>query len=110
MDMNRRQFFKACAAGLGGRVSLCSVLASVVLAETRNFSSRAPPRRAHVSTARRCGISCMASVTRRDRGPQFHTRVIPITRSPRDIVSKRSGLLDGVTVAAGSNIRNIARP
>ena len=38
MDMNRRQFFKACAAGLGGSsLALLGFSPQEVLAETRNY-------------------------------------------------------------------------
>ena len=38
MDMNRRQFFKACTAGVGGSsLALLGFSPQAVLAETRNF-------------------------------------------------------------------------
>src|SRR3977135_645955 len=57
MDINRRQFFKACAAGLGGSsLALLGFSPHPVLAETRNFKlARTTETR---NTCPYCAVGC----------------------------------------------------
>jgi formate dehydrogenase major subunit len=57
MDMNRRQFFKACATGLGGSsLALLGFSPQPVLAETRNFKlARTTETR---NTCPYCSVGC----------------------------------------------------
>ncbi len=57
MDMNRRQFFKACTAGVGGSsLALLGFSPQAVLAETRNFKlARTTETR---NTCPYCSVGC----------------------------------------------------
>jgi len=100
MDMNRRQFFKACAAGLGGSsLALLGFSPQPVLAETRNFKlARTTETR---STCPYCSVSCgVILYTQGDTAKNNHPRIIHVEGDPDHPVSrgtlcpKGAGLLE----------------
>src|SRR5215475_9529453 len=102
MDMNRRQFFKACAAGLGGSsVALLGFSPQAVLAETRNFKlARATETR---NTCPYCSVSCgLLIYSLGDKAKNAPGEIIHIEGDPDHPVNrgtlcpKGAGLLDFV--------------
>src|SRR5215813_12126145 len=102
MDMNRRQFFKACAAGLGGSsVALLGFSPQPVLAETRNFKlARTTETR---NTCPYCSVGCgILMYSLGDKAKNVHAEIIHIEGDPDHPVNrgtlcpKGAGLLDFV--------------
>jgi formate dehydrogenase major subunit len=102
MDMNRRQFFKACAAGLGGSsLAMLGFSPELVLAETRNF------KLAHTTETRNtcpyCSVGCgIIMYGLGDKAKNATTEIIhiegdsdhPVNRGT--LCPKGAGLLDFV--------------
>jgi len=100
MDMNRRQFFKACAAGLGGSsLALLGFSPHPVLAETRNFKlARTTETR---NTCTYCSVGCgIIMYSLGDNAKNAHSEIIHIEGDPDHPVNrgtlcpKGAGLLD----------------
>lgn len=102
MDMNRRQFFKACAAGLGGSsLALLGFSAQEVLAEARSYKlARTTETR---NTCPYCSVGCgiiLSSLG--DKSKNAHSEIIHIEGDPDHPVNrgtlcpKGAGLLDFV--------------
>jgi len=100
MDMNRRQFFKACAAGLGGSsLALLGFSPQPVLAETRNFKlARATETR---NTCPYCSVGCgILMYSLGDGAKNAHSEIFHIEGDPDHPVNrgtlcpKGAGLLD----------------
>jgi len=100
MDMNRRQFFKACAAGLGGSsLALLGFSPQPVLAETRNFKlARTTETR---NTCTYCSVGCgIIMYSLGDNAKNAHSEIIHIEGDPDHPVNrgtlcpKGAGLLD----------------
>jgi formate dehydrogenase major subunit len=100
MDMNRRQFFKACAAGLGGSsLALLGFSPQAVLAETRNFKLvRTTETR---NTCTYCSVGCgIIMYSLGDNAKNAHSEIIHIEGDPDHPVNrgtlcpKGAGLLD----------------
>ena len=102
MDVNRRQFFKACAAGLGGSsLALLGFSPQPVLAETRMFKlARATETR---NTCPYCSVGCgIIMYSLGDRAKNVQADIIHIEGDPDHPVNrgtlcpKGAGLLDFV--------------
>ena len=102
MDMNRRQFFRACAAGLGGSsLALLGFSPAPVLAETRNFKlARTTETR---NTCTYCSVGCgIIMYTLGDNAKNVRGEIIHIEGDPDHPVNrgtlcpKGAGLLDYV--------------
>jgi len=100
MDINRRQFFKACAAGLGGSsLALLGFSPQPVLAETRNFKlARTTETR---NTCPYCAVGCgIIMYGLGDRAKNAKSEIIHIEGDPDHPVNrgtlcpKGAGLLD----------------
>ncbi len=100
MDVNRRQFFKACAAGLGGSsLALLGFSPQAVLAETRNFKlARTIETR---NTCPYCAVGCgVLMYSLGDRAKNARSRIIHLEGDPDHPVNrgtlcpKGAGLLD----------------
>jgi formate dehydrogenase major subunit len=100
MDMNRRQFFKACAAGLGGSsLALLGFSPLPVLAETRNFKlARTVETR---NTCPYCAVGCgVIMYSLGDKAKNAKSEIIHIEGDPDHPVNrgtlcpKGAGLLD----------------
>jgi formate dehydrogenase major subunit len=100
MDMNRRQFFKACAAGLGGSsLALLGFSPQPVLAETRSFKlARTTETR---NTCTYCSVGCgIIMYSLGDNAKNAHSEIIhiegdadhPVNRGT--LCPKGAGLLD----------------
>jgi formate dehydrogenase major subunit len=102
MDMNRRQFFKACATGLGGSsLALLGFMPEPVLAETRNFKlARTTETR---NTCPYCSVGCgIIMYSLGDKAKNAASEIIHIEGDPDHPVNrgtlcpKGAGLLDFV--------------
>ncbi len=102
MDMNRRQFFKACATGLGGSsLALLGFSPQAVLAETRNFKlARTTETR---NTCPYCSVGCgILMYSLGDTAKNATSEIIHIEGDPDHPVNrgtlcpKGAGLLDFV--------------
>lgn len=102
MDVNRRQFFKACAAGLGGSsLALLGFSPQPVLAETRNFKlARTTETR---NTCPYCAVGCgIIMYSLGDKAKNAKSEIIHIEGDPDHPVNrgtlcpKGAGLLDFV--------------
>jgi len=102
MDMNRRQFFKACAAGLGGSsLALLGFSPQDVLAEARTFKlARSKETR---NTCPYCSVGCgVILYTLGDGAKNVESTVIHVEGDPDHPVNrgtlcpKGAGLLDFV--------------
>jgi len=102
MDMNRRQFFKACAAGLGGSsLALLGFSPAPVLAEARSFKlARATETR---NTCPYCSVGCgILMYSLGDKAKNAYSEIIHIEGDPDHPVNrgtlcpKGAGLLDFV--------------
>jgi formate dehydrogenase major subunit len=102
MDMNRRQFFKACAAGLGGSsLALLGFSPGPVLAEARNFKlARTTETR---NTCPYCSVGCgIIMYSLGDRAKNAMSEIIHIEGDPDHPVNrgtlcpKGAGLIDFV--------------
>jgi formate dehydrogenase major subunit len=102
MDMNRRQFFKACAGGLAGSsLALLGFSPHEVLAETRNFKlARATETR---NTCPYCSVGCgIIMYSLGDKAKNAQSEIIHIEGDPDHPVNrgtlcpKGAGLLDFV--------------
>jgi len=102
MDMNRRQFFKACASGLGGSsLALLGFSPQPVLAETREFKlARATETR---NTCPYCSVGCgILMYGLGDKAKNVAAEIIHIEGDPDHPVNrgtlcpKGAGLLDFV--------------
>ncbi len=102
MDMNRRQFFKACGAGLGGSsLALLGFSPQPVLAETRNFKlTRTTETR---NTCPYCAVGCGILIySLGDKAKNAKSEIIHIEGDPDHPVNrgtlcpKGAGLLDFV--------------
>lgn len=100
MDVSRRQFFKACAAGLGGSsLALLGFSPQPVLAETRNFKlARTIETR---NTCPYCAVGCGVLIySLGDRAKNARSRIIHLEGDPDHPVNrgtlcpKGAGLLD----------------
>ena len=100
MDVNRRQFFKACAAGLGGSsLALLGFSPQPVLAETRNFKlARTTETR---NTCPYCAVGCgVIMYSLGDKAKNAKSEIIHIEGDPDHPVNrgtlcpKGAGLLD----------------
>jgi formate dehydrogenase major subunit len=100
MDMNRRQFFKACGAGLSGSsLALLGFSPEPVLAETRNFKlARTVETR---NTCPYCSVGCgIIMYSLGDRSKNAMSDIIHIEGDPDHPVNrgtlcpKGAGLLD----------------
>src|SRR4029077_2031933 len=102
MDMNRRQFFKVCAAGMGGSsLAMMGFSPQPVLAEVRNFKlARTTETR---NTCPYCSVGCgiiMHSLG--DKAKNAHSEIIHIEGDPDHPVNrgtlcpKGAGLLEFV--------------
>lgn len=100
MDVSRRQFFKACAAGLGGSsLALLGFSPQPVLAETRNFKlARTIETR---NTCPYCAVGCgVLMYSLGDRAKNARSRIIHLEGDPDHPVNrgtlcpKGAGLLD----------------
>ncbi len=100
MDVNRRQFFKACAAGLGGSsLALLGFSPQPVLAETRNFKlARTIETR---NTCPYCAVGCgVIMYSLGDKAKNAKSEIIHIEGDPDHPVNrgtlcpKGAGLLD----------------
>jgi formate dehydrogenase major subunit len=100
MEMNRRQFFKACAAGLGGSsLALLGFSPQAVLAETRNFKlARTTETR---NTCPYCAVGCgVIMYSLGDKAKNAKSEIIHIEGDPDHPVNrgtlcpKGAGLLD----------------
>ncbi len=102
MNMNRRQFFKVCSAGLGGSsIALMGFSPNEALAEVRTFKlARATETR---NTCPYCSVACgilMYSVG--DKSKNVHSEIIHIEGDPDHPVNRGSlcpkgaGLMDFV--------------
>ena len=102
MDMNRRQFFKACAAGLGdSSIAMLGFSPQPVLAETRNFKlARTTETR---NTCPYCSVGCgVLMYSLGDKAKNVQAEIIHIEGDPDHPVNrgtlcpKGAGLLDFV--------------
>src|ERR1700741_2165650 len=102
MDMDRRQFFKACAAGLGGSsLAMLGFSPAPVLAEVRNFKlTRATETR---NTCPYCSVGCgVIMYSLGDKAKNVTSAIIHIEGAPDHPVNrgtlcpKGAGLLDFV--------------
>lgn len=102
MDINRRQFFKSCAAGLGGSsLALLGFSPQPVLAETRNFKlARTTETR---NTCPYCAVGCgIIMYGLGDKAKNAKSEIIHIEGDPDHPVNrgtlcpKGAGLLDFV--------------
>jgi formate dehydrogenase major subunit len=102
VDITRRQFFKACAAGLGGSsLALLGFSPQPVLAETRNYKlARATETR---NTCPYCSVGCgIIMYSLGDRAKNVQADIIHIEGDPDHPVNrgtlcpKGAGLLDFV--------------
>ena len=102
MDMNRRQFFKACTAGIGGSsLGILGFSSQEALAQTRNFKlARTTETR---STCPYCSVSCgVIMYTLGDTAKNNKPKIIHIEGDPDNPVNrgtlcpKGAGLLDMV--------------
>ena len=102
MDINRRQFFKACTAGLGGSsLALLGFSPQPVLAETRNFKlARTTETR---NTCPYCAVGCgIIMYGLGDKAKNAKSEIIHIEGDPDHPVNrgtlcpKGAGLLDFV--------------
>lgn len=100
MDINRRQFFKACAAGLGGSsLALLGFSPQPVLAETRNFKlARTTEIR---NTCPYCAVGCgIIMYGLGDKAKNAKSEIVHIEGDPDHPVNrgtlcpKGAGLLD----------------
>ena len=100
MDINRRQFFKACAAGLGGSsLALLGFSPQPVLAETRNFKlARTTETR---NTCPYCAVGCgVIMYGLGDKAKNAKSEIIHLEGDPDHPVNrgtlcpKGAGLLD----------------
>jgi formate dehydrogenase major subunit len=100
MDVNRRQFFKACAAGLGGSsLALLGFSPQPILAETRNFKlARTTETR---NTCPYCAVGCgVIMYSLGDKAKNAKSEIIHIEGDPDHPVNrgtlcpKGAGLLD----------------
>jgi formate dehydrogenase major subunit len=100
MDINRRQFFKACAVGLGGSsLALLGFSPQPVLAETRNFKlARTTETR---NTCPYCAVGCgIIMYGLGDKAKNAKSEIIHIEGDPDHPVNrgtlcpKGAGLLD----------------
>jgi formate dehydrogenase major subunit len=100
MDVNRRQFFKACAAGLGGSsLALLGFSPQPVLAETRSFKlARTTETR---NTCPYCAVGCgIIMYSLGDKAKNAKSEIIHIEGDPDHPVNrgtlcpKGAGLLD----------------
>ena len=102
MDMNRRQFFKVCAAGMGGSsLAMMGFSPQPVLAEVRNFKlARTTETR---NTCPYCAVGCgVIMYSLGDKAKNAHAEIIHIEGDPDHPVNrgtlcpKGAGLLDFV--------------
>ena len=102
MDINRRQFFKICAAGMGGSsVAMLGFSPQPVLAEARNFKlARATETR---NTCPYCSVSCGVLIySLGDKSKNAQSEIFHIEGDPDHPVNrgtlcpKGAGLLDMV--------------
>jgi formate dehydrogenase major subunit len=102
VDMNRRQFFKACATGLGSSsLALLGFMPEPVLAETRNFKlARTTETR---NTCPYCSVGCgIIMYSLGDKAKNAASEIIHIEGDPDHPVNrgtlcpKGAGLLDFV--------------
>lgn len=100
MDMNRRQFFRVCAAGLGGSsAAMLGFSPQPVLAQVRNFKlARATETR---STCPYCSVSCgVILYTQGDNAKNNKPSIIHVEGDPDHPVNrgtlcpKGAGLID----------------
>jgi len=100
MDASRRQFFRACGAGLGGSsLALLGFSPQLVLAETRNFKlARATETR---NTCPYCAVGCgVLMYSLGDRAKNARSTIIHLEGDPDHPVNrgtlcpKGAGLLD----------------
>jgi len=100
MDMNRRQFFKACAAGLAGSsLALLGFSPESVLAETRNFKLASTTETRN--TCPYCAVGCgIIMYSLGDKAKNAKSEIIHIEGDPDHPVNrgtlcpKGAGLLD----------------
>src|SRR5262245_25298287 len=88
MDMNRRQFFKVCAAGLGGSsLAMMGLAPAPVLAEARSFKlARTTETR---STCPYCSVSCgLIMYTLGDKAKNVKTSIIHVEGDPDHPVNR----------------------
>ncbi len=102
MNMNRRQFFRVCAGGLGGSsLALAGFAPGTALAETRQYKlARATETR---STCPYCSVACgVLLYSSGDKSKNAHSNIIHIEGDPDNPVNrgtlcpKGAGLLDMV--------------
>lgn len=102
MNMNRRQFFKVCSAGLGGSsIALMGFSPNAALAEARTYKLvRATETR---NTCPYCSVACGVLIyTTGDKSRNAKSRIIHIEGDPDNPVNRGSlcpkgaGLLDMV--------------
>ncbi|PKO38405.1 MAG: sulfate ABC transporter substrate-binding protein [Betaproteobacteria bacterium HGW-Betaproteobacteria-6] len=102
MNMNRRQFFKVCSAGLGGSsIALMGFSPTAALAEVRTFKlARATETR---NTCPYCSVACgVILYSMGDKAKNAKSRIIHIEGDPDNPVNRGSlcpkgaGLLDMV--------------
>ncbi len=102
MNMNRRQFFRVCAGGLGGSsLALAGFAPGTALAETRQYKlARATETR---STCPYCSVACgVLLYSSGDKSKNAHSNIIHIEGDPDNPVNRGSlcpkgaGLLDMV--------------
>ncbi len=100
MDMNRRQFFKACTAGIGGSsLGILGFSSQEALAQTRNFKlARTTETR---STCPYCSVSCgVIMYTLGDTAKNNKPKIIHVEGDPDNPVNrgtlcpKGAGLVD----------------
>ena len=88
MQLDRRQFFKVCASGLGGSsIAMMGFSPTVALAEVRNF------KLAHASETRNtcpyCSVSCGVLIySMGDRAKNAHSSIIHIEGDPDHPVNR----------------------
>ena len=88
MQVDRRQFFKICASGLGGSsIAMMGFSPTVALAEVRNF------KLAHASETRNtcpyCSVSCGVLIySMGDRAKNAHSSIIHIEGDPDHPVNR----------------------
>ena len=102
MNMNRRQFFKVCSAGLGGSsIALMGFSPNAALAEVRTFKlARATETR---NTCPYCSVACgVLMYSAGDKSKNVHAEIIHIEGDPDHPVNRGSlcpkgaGLMDFV--------------
>jgi formate dehydrogenase major subunit len=106
MDMNRRQFFRACAAGLGGSsLALLGFSPQPVLAEARSFKLAATTETRN--TCPYCAVGCgIIMYSLGDKAKNVQQNIIHIEGDPDHPVNrgtlcpKGAGLLDFIHSAS----------